>query len=125
MASRPRQSVPPASAAPTRAGALAATATTLVALAAMTAAASAQVVPRAIDTEIRSESRMVRVVAAAVAAAARDLLGTERCTAAVAVLSQAPADLPASGAPAHERPHRPAGVLRLAPRLLDLPPPAC
>lgn len=100
-------------------------ATTLVALVAMTAAVSARPGPRVVEAELRTESHMVRVVAAAVAAVARDFAGTERCTAAVSVLApslvlEAGTRVNGTDAPAGAPP-----AMRLGARLLDLPPPRC
>ncbi|MCZ6611199.1 MAG: hypothetical protein O6941_01080 [Planctomycetota bacterium] len=112
-----------------RATGLAATATTLVAMVAMSATVSRAPTPRALDAQVRatlSESHVARVVAAAVAAAARDLLGGERCTAAVALLEDS------AGYGAHAiwctatAPAWPfAALVLLDERLLDLPPPSC
>lgn len=102
---------------------LAATATTLVALMAMSASVSA--VPVLRDAEVRVESHVVRAVAAAVAAAARDLLAGKRSTTAVAafepVLGVAPA---LTWRPAVGAPRATVSATMLGERLLDLPPPA-
>jgi hypothetical protein len=117
----------------TRTANLAVTATTLVALAAMAAGAPSLrgiEAARVVETEVLSsfgESPAVRAVAAAVAAAARDLLRGKSATIA----------LPAawiigdvSAAPATPRPAVDPVICTtatdwLGPRLLDLPPPAC
>jgi hypothetical protein len=97
---------------------------TLFALVAMSAAVGTGPAPRAVD-EARLEGHVVRAVAAAVAAAARDLMVSEHPTAAVAVLDPC-VEVDGAGAsrfascdavPAH------AGLL--GERLLDLPPPTC
>src|SRR5262245_58348493 len=104
---------------------LAATATALVALVAMSAVASAPA-PRAIAVEGRLDTRVVRVVAAVVAAAARGPSG-ERVTPAGAYFD-APLGLPVAVAARHA-PAAPCGGLPAPPLLgeglLDLPPPAC
>lgn len=112
-----------------RATGLAATATTLVAMVAMSATVSGAPAPRALDAQVRatlSESHVARVVAAAVAAAARDLLGGEQWTTAVALLEDP------AGCGAHAiwctvtTPAWPfAPLVLLDERLLDLPPPSC
>ncbi len=103
---------------------LAATATTLVALVAMSASVSTAAVPR--DAEVRLESHVVRAVAAAVAAAARDLLAAERSPVAMAafepVLSAAEA---VTGRCAPAPAQVTVSTTLLGERLLDLPPPAC
>ncbi len=110
--------------APIRSVGLAATATTLVALVAMAAMVSAAPVPRGLDGAALRESHVMRAVAAAVAAAARDLLSGERCPAVVAFFEpcamddsratscQVSASVAANALPA-----------LLGERLLDLPPP--
>ncbi|MHC4415008.1 MAG: hypothetical protein ACYS0G_06980 [Planctomycetota bacterium] len=110
---------------PTRAGGLAATATTLVALVAMAATVSIAPAPRALELERLSESPVVRAVAAAVAAAARDLVGSERCTTTLALLEPSARcdDASASGPVASLNDSCPPPTL-LGERLLDLPPPA-
>ncbi len=108
---------------PTRTTALSATTTTLVALVAMSAAVAS---PAQRDAETaRSESNVVRVVAAAVAAAARDLMGSDRCAAALVLLEPASGRGGAGPARVADPPAAPAPVRLLAERLLDLPPPAC
>lgn len=107
---------------PLRVAGLAVTATTLVALCAM----SARFPASPVLAGDRGESHVMRAVAAAVAAAARDLLVGEQSAAALAAAPAADeggAAPPADGARPHERirPRRPP----LAARQLDLPPPAC
>jgi hypothetical protein len=107
-----------------RSAGIAATATALVAIVAMSAAASASPAPAAAGIEGRLDSRVVRLVAAVVAAAARD--SADRVTPA-ALRLDAPAAVPGATsapgpAPAGQgSPPRPA---LLGERLLDLPPPA-
>ncbi len=115
----------------TRPASLAATATTLVALLAFTSTASAAATPRVADMQSRStvsESHMVRVMAAVVAAAARDLLvGDQHATPIVAgpFLSLFEFDQSTS----QVRRARDVAVIvlsvALGVRLLDLPPPVC
>ncbi len=106
-----------------RAVSVAATATTLMALVAMSTAVSGACPLRGIDVATRSETPVARAVAAVVAAVARDLAGGERSAAAAARLEPA-------GLPAPERVRRewtpataPVALGRLDERLLDLPPP--
>jgi hypothetical protein len=112
---------------------LAVTATTLVALAAMAAGAPSLrsvEAARAVETEVLSsfgENPAVRAVAAAVAAAARDLLRGQPATMALPATGVIGA---VSAAPAKPRPV--AEAVRcvtatdwLGPRRLDLPPPSC
>ena len=102
---------------------LAATATTLVALMAMSASVSAVPVPR--DAEVRVESHVVRAVAAAVAAAARDLLGGKRPTMAMAAFEPVLGITPAlTWRPAVGATRTTVSATMLGERLLDLPPPA-
>ena len=108
-----------------RAAGLAATATTLVALVAMSAAVSSGPTLRAREVEARLEDHVVRVVAAAVAAAARDLLVLERPAAAVVVggpCVQTGRDAVSPLAVSHDVPG--GDATRLGERLIDLPPPA-
>ena len=111
---------------PRRAASLTITATTLVALVAMSATIFAAPSPRAIEVEGRLETHVVRAMAAAVAAAARELMGAEQSTANVALLepaSQLPGAAPAPAiAPARGTAAPPS---LLGERLLDLPPPTC
>ena len=70
------------------------------------------------------ESRAVRVVAAAMAAAARDFVGVESAQAALANVPQPEADAPPAGRACRPRTTgRPATAVQLGPRRLDLPPP--
>jgi hypothetical protein len=102
---------------------LAVTATSLVA---MVAAASAVPSPGAAGVGPRLESHVVRSVAAAVAAVARDLVGAEQTAMTAALLDPSP-----TGAdPSMWRPLAPpeeaaAPPSLLGERLLDLPPPTC
>jgi hypothetical protein len=111
---------------PRRAAALTVTATTLVALAAMSATVSAAPTPAASHMEARLESTVARAVAAVVAAAARDFLGAKQATAAVALLEPLTAVTgsetlwPAWWPTLHAGP-----PMLLGARLLDLPPPTC
>ncbi len=111
-----------------RATGLVATATTVLALAAMSAAVSAaastNAAPRGPVPGCRAEPLVVRAVAAAVAAAVRDLVGAERSMAAPALLvSAAECDLPDVSLIRRAR-RTPVAILRiLDERLLDLPPP--
>ncbi len=107
-----------------RSAGIAATATALVALVAMSAAAAASPSPTAVAIEGRLDGRVVRIVAAVVAAAARE--STDRVTPAAicfdslaAVPGATPAPTTAPGAD-----HRFPRPLLLGERLLDLPPPA-
>jgi hypothetical protein len=112
---------------PSRAAAIGATTTTLLALLAVASASAARPVPLELRRTAVVEAGAVRAVAAVVVAAARDLLGLEVTGSALAAATR---DEPwASAAPApvvppvddgHERPGP-----RLAERMLDLPPPAC
>ena len=106
---------------------LAATATTLVALVAMSATVSAGPTPtRAPEAQARLESHVVRAVAAAVAAAARDLLAGQHPTVVAARLEPAPQTGLAAGRWVRARPGSSGGTQALlAERLLDLPPPIC
>ena len=109
-----------------RVAGLAATATTLVALVAMSATVASGPTLRAREVEARLEDHVVRVVAAAVAAAARDLLVLERPAAGVVVVGpcvQTARDAVSRPAFSHDLPTGEA--TRLGERLLDLPPPAC
>ena len=121
MQNQPR---PNQSGCPRRAAALSVTATTLVALMAMSATVSAA--PAAPHVEARLESTVARAVAAVVSAAARDLLGAKQSTAAVALLEPltAAGDSQASW-PAPVPAQRTAPPMLLGERLLDLPPPTC
>ncbi len=100
-----------------RVAGLTATASTLVALVAMSATVATGPAPRAVE---------VRAVAAAVAAAARDLLVSEHPSAAVAVLEPcvATGDDGVRRAVTSCDPG-PVHAMLLGERLLDLPPPAC
>ncbi len=100
---------------------LGAAASTLVALVAMSATMAGSARCPAGDL---TQSTVVRAVAAAVAAAARHLVDSERC-AVTAALDRSGRDHEASrpGAAAPDL-RLPARIL-LAERLLDLPPPAC
>ena len=109
-----------------RTAGLAATATTLLALAAMSTAVSSWPGPRLGHAGARSEAPGVRAVAAVVAAVARDLLATEGSGVAMPAFASwgdcgaaegCAAAPPAQGAV----PRR----LLLGERLLDLPPPTC
>ena len=92
---------------------LAATASTLFALVAMSATVANGPVPRA-------------AVAAAMAAAARDLLVSEHPSAAIVVLEPCVGiDGAGDGRPAASCDVVPADARLLGERLLDLPPPAC
>ncbi len=115
----------------TRPASLTATATTLLALLAMTSTAAAAATPRAADMQSRStvsESHMVRAMAAVVAAAARDLLvGDQHATPIVAgpFLSLFAFHLSTSQV---RRACDGAVIVlsvTLGERLLDLPPPVC
>ena len=109
-----------------RVAGLAATATTLVALVAMSATVAGGPTLRAREVEARLEDHVVRAVVAAVAAAARDLLVLERPAAAVVVVGpcvQTARDSVCRRAFSHDLPRGEA--TRLGERLLDLPPPAC
>ena len=123
MQSQPR---PDHCGAPRRTAALTITATTLVALMAMSATVSAAPAPAAPHVEARLESTVARAVAAVVSAAARDLLGAKQSTAAVALLEPltAAGDSQASW-PAPVPAQRTAPPMLLGERLLDLPPPTC
>jgi hypothetical protein len=108
-----------------RSAGIAATATALVALVAMSAAVAASPAPPTLAIEGRLDSRVVRMVAAVVAAAARD--STDRVTPA-AICFDALAALPGANlapATAPGADHGPRGPMLLGERLLDLPPPAC
>lgn len=112
---------------PSRSTSLAAAATTVVALMAVTAVAAGAPAPRAVTLERRvtlGESDAVRAMAIAVAQVARDLLGTDQTLVALAVAGPgAAAPLPPRGA--RVMPERP-GDARPRPlreSLLDLPPP--
>jgi hypothetical protein len=102
---------------------VAATATTLVALVAMSTAVSGACPVRGIDVATRGETPVARAVAAVVAAVARDLAGSERSAAAAARLE--PADLPAPEPVSSDwtPTTTPLALSRLDERLLDLPPP--
>jgi hypothetical protein len=101
---------------------VAATATTLVALVAMSTAVSGACPVRGIEAT-RGETPVARAVAAVVAAVARDLAGSERSAAAAARLE--PADLPAPEPVSSDwtPTTTPLALSRLDERLLDLPPP--
>ncbi len=107
-----------------RSAGIAATATALVALVAMSAAAAAPS-PATVTIEGRLDGRVVRMVAAVVAAAARE--STDRVTPAAicfdALTGVPGATLAPATAPAADR--RPPRPMLLGERLLDLPPPAC
>ena len=104
-------------------------AATLIAVLAMLSCATtaSSVHPVACDTRATlDESKAVRAMAAAVAAVARDLLGTDRSMAALPPMN--PCDEPVIAPPnrhltawSHHLPPR----TPLAERLLDLPPPSC
>lgn len=97
---------------------------TLVALVAMSATVATGPALRAEET--RLESHVVRAVAAAVVAAARDLLVSDHPVAAAAVLEHClPADGPCVGGDASSREAVPVHACLLSERLLDLPPPTC
>lgn len=100
------------------------TATTLLALVAMSATAASPA-PRAQEGTPAGESRLVRVVAAAVAAAARDFLGAEHCTAALTLRDADTDPVRPRGANPPATRSDVTAVMRLGVRLLDLPPPAC
>ena len=109
-----------------RVAGLAATATTLVALVAMSATVAGGPAPRAREVEARLEDHVVRAVAAAVAAAARDLLVLERPAAAVIVVGPCvQTGRTAVNRLAVSRDVPRGGATLLGERLLDLPPPAC
>lgn len=112
------------SSSPGRATGLAATATTVLALAAMSAAASTNPAPRGPVQGCRAEPLVIRAVAAVVAAAVRDLVGAERSMTAPALLvSAAECDLPDVSLIKRAR-RTPVAIPRiLDERLLDLPPP--
>ncbi len=112
------------SSSPLRATGLAATATTVLALAAMSAAASTDPAPRGPVAGYRAEPLVVRAVAAVVAAAVRDLVGAERSMEApVLLVSAAEYDLQ-SGSLIRCARRTPIAIPRiLDERLLDLPPP--
>lgn len=110
---------------PPRCCGLSVTATTLVALVAMTATVAGAPAPRGAEMIVRpADGAVVRAVAAAVAAVARDLAGAERSAVSVARLEPAFA-WRADGRAA------PCPVAAVAPpvvgvpqeRLIDLPPP--
>jgi hypothetical protein len=108
-----------------RSAGIAATATALVALVAMSAAVAASPAPPSVAIEGRLDGRVVRMVAAVVAAAARD--STDRVTPA-AICFDALAAVPGATLAPETAP----GAARCLPRptllgerLLDLPPPAC
>jgi hypothetical protein len=123
MRNQPR---PTSSAAARRSAALTATATTLVALVAMSATVSAPPAPAASQVQAHLESTVVRAVAAVVAAAARDLLGAKQSTAAVALLEPLTAAGRSAASWPTSRPRVRAGSpMLLGERLLDLPPPTC
>ncbi len=111
---------------PPRCSGLALTATTLVALVAMTATVAGAPSPGRPEAHGRSaETLVVRAVAAAVAAVARDLAHSERSTLAAARLVPAFAwrlEL-AAGAPPRETPGAAPANALLDERLLDRPPP--
>ncbi len=115
----------------TRPASFAATATTLLALLAMTSMAPAAATPRAADMQSRStvsESHMVRAMAAVVAAAARDLLvGDQHTTPIVAgpFLSLFEFDQSASQVCRARDVTVIVLSVTLGERLLDLPPPVC
>ncbi|MEE9213002.1 MAG: hypothetical protein V3U29_10140 [Phycisphaeraceae bacterium] len=115
----------------TRPASLAATATTLLALLAMTSTASAAATPRAADMQSRStvsESHMVRAMAAVVAAAARDLLvGDQHTTPIIAGPLLSLFEFDQSTSPVRRARDVAVFVLSvtLGERLLDLPPPRC
>ena len=115
----------------TRPASLTATATTLLALLAMTSTASAAATPRAADMQSRStvsESHMVRAMAAVVAAAARDLLvGDQHATPIVAGPFLSLFEFYQSTSQVR-RARDEAVIVKsvtLDERLLDLPPPVC
>ncbi len=110
----------------TRTAGLAATATALLALAAMSTAVSSWSGPRPGHAGARSEAPGVRAVAAVVAAVARDLLATEGSGVAMPTFASwgdCGSGEGCAAAPPVE------GALRrrllLGERLLDLPPPTC
>ncbi len=108
-----------------RVAGLAVTATTLVALVAMSATVSIGPTLRAREVEARLEDHVVRAVAAAVVAAARDLLVLERPAAAVVVEGtyvQTGRDAVIRLAVSQNAPR--GDATRLGEQLLDLPPPA-
>ncbi|MHC4128986.1 MAG: hypothetical protein ACYTE6_08045 [Planctomycetota bacterium] len=112
--------------APRRTAALSVTATTLVALLAMSATVSAAPAPAGPQVEARLQSTVARAVAAVVAAAARDFLGTKQSTAAVALLEPLTAVTGSEASWPASWPTLPAGPpMLLGERLLDLPPPTC
>ncbi len=103
---------------------LAATATTLMALVAMSTAVSGPGSVRADDGAIRSDSPVVRVVAAVVVAVARDLARAEHTAPAVALLEPVGHLDVARIADRPETDGEPVPGTLLSERLLDLPPPA-
>ena len=111
----------------TRTAGLAATATALLALAAMSTAVSSWPGPRHAGPRMGpSEAPGVRAVAAVVAAVARDLLATEGSGVAMPALASC-GDCGAAEGCAAAPPVEGAPVRRLllGERLLDLPPPTC
>jgi len=114
-----------------RVSSLAATATTLAALVAVAAAAPASrgLSPfRSGHAEVAAlgETRTIRVVAAVVAAAARDLLAAQTTTAICpGAFPIAAADVSLPSARVRPALLRPADSLLPAERLIDLPPPVC
>ncbi len=111
----------------TRTAGLAATATALLALAAMSTAVSSWPGPRQAGPRMGpSEAPGVRAVAAVVAAVARDLLATEGSGVAMPAFASCcdcgAAEGSAAAPPAADTPPR---RPLLSERLLDLPPPTC
>ena len=107
-----------------RAMGLAATATTLLALVAMSTAVSGAGPVRADDGAIRSDSPVVRVVAAVVVAVARDLARAEHSAPAAALLEPVGFLDAAGNAGRPQTDGEPETGTLLSERLLDLPPPA-
>ncbi len=109
--------------APNRAAGIAATATALLALVTVSARVAAGPAPR-LEGEGRGQPQVMRAVAAAVAAVARDLAGAERLSGS-GTLPVQPGWTEPDGVRLAEppRPERPLGTVVLAERLLDLPPP--
>jgi hypothetical protein len=109
---------------PRRAAALTVTATSLVALLAMSATVSAAPAAPAPVVEGRLEAHVARAMAAVVAAAVRDLAGAKQFAAAAA-LEPLPATGGSAAGPASWPAVPAAPPMLLGERLLDLPPPAC
>ncbi len=114
----------------TRTPALAVTATTVVALMAMAATASACPMPRHAEFSERQagEAHVVRAMAAAMAVAVRDLVIGDTCVSPAAMESWRPTVevVGDCGGQLHPMAQSPRGRIHtVAERLLDLPPPRC